>query len=327
MKILVAYPTRPSFVARDIKILSSRHEVSEHQFLQPGLQNQLRGIRRLARTNVLYLWFASVRALPLVLAATLLRKQVVIVVGGYEAANCPEIAYGNARFRFQRMLTSWMLRRSRAVLAVSAASRESILSNLSVPQERVHLLYHGFEDIAAGSSSAKTPVVLTVGRVDSSGWRRKGLSDFLIAAEQLPDIEFVLVGSVEVDLEGMLGRTIPDNVRLAGQLPFERVGEYYRSAKVYLQPSYHESFGCAVAEAMLFRCIPVVRNAYSLPEVVGDTGVKYSGAEGDTPVMAIKRALQMTDASGDSARERVLTEFSYERRREALLSVLEGLAV
>ncbi len=146
MKILVAYPTRPSFVARDIEILKRDHFVTEHSYFSPtGLA---RGLRALANCELLFLWFASQRALPLVLAARMMGKPVITVVGGYEAANCPEIDYGNARRSSQRLITRMILNRSCKIVAVSNSSRDSIVKNLGIDASRVNVIYHGFEDTA-----------------------------------------------------------------------------------------------------------------------------------------------------------------------------------
>lgn len=324
MKILVAYPTRPSFVARDIEILKRDHFVNEHCYFPPT--SLARGLRALANCELLFLWFASQRALPLVLAARLMRKPIITVVGGYEAANCPEIDYGNARFWTQRQVTGWMLRRSHAVLAVSNASRESIFKNLNVPAGRVQMIYHGFEDLSGSAKPAKAPIVLTVGRIDNSGWVRKGMREFFLAANEMPEFQFVHIGSVEIDVAARIGRQLAPNVTFLGAMPFDQVGEHYKTAKVYVQPSYHESFGCAVAEAMLFSCIPVVRNAYSLPEVVGNTGVTFSGDSVDGIVAAVRMAMSMDSSEGEKARQRVLHQFSYRRRQEALLNLIDSVA-
>lgn len=323
MKILVTFPTRPSFVARDIKILASQHDVSEHQYFTLSPANLLRGLRAVAAADFVYLWFASLRALPLVLFARFLGKNVITVVGGYEAANCPELHYGSARSRRQGLLVGAILRRSRFVLAVSQTSRKSIIQNYKIGEGKVNLLYHGFEDLAANATCAKRPIVLTVGRLEPASWIVKGMRDFFLAAAKMPDIEFVHVGKVDVDVAALLGNPIPANVRFIGFVPFSEIGKYYEPAQVYLQASRHESFGCAVAEAMLFRCIPVVRHVAALPEVVGDTGVTFAeDADISILVEAIRRGLQMNIAAGENARQRILTKFSYEIRQSALLELV-----
>ena len=323
MKILLAYPTRSSFIARDIKILATKHEVSEHSYYSLAPANLLRGFLAVKSCDLLYLWFASIRALPLVLFARMLGKPVITVVGGYEAANCPEINYGNARNWRQRIPTRWILGLSQLILAVSRASSEAIIKNLKVAPQKVHLLYHGFEDFARDDNSVKTPVILTVGRADSSGWIRKGIREFFLAAEQMPEHSFVYVGGVDIDIPEILGRPMAPNITLVGAVPFETIGDYYGVAKVYLQASHHESFGCSVAEAMLYRCIPVVRDAYALPEVVGNTGVTFSGDSIAAVVQALTTALKMDAGEGERARLRVLNEFSYDKRKSDLLALIE----
>ena len=46
----------------------------------------------------------------------------------------------------------------------------------------------------------------------------------------------------------------------------------FQESKIYLQLSRHEAFGVSVLEAMKYGCVPIVTNAYALPEVVGENG-------------------------------------------------------
>jgi glycosyltransferase involved in cell wall biosynthesis len=101
--------------------------------------------------------------------------------------------------------------------------------------------------------------------------------------------------------------------------------EAYRRAKVVVQASYHEGFGCALAEAMSFGCVPVVTRRGALPEVVGDTG--YYVEYGDVQALgsAIAKALEDWDkAFAASKRARAL--FTIDERRKRLFELVETLA-
>lgn len=325
MRILVAYPNRSSFVARDIRILSERYKVDELSFYSNSPAYIFNGMGKIAQADLLFMWFISPRAVPLVITAKALNKPIIGIVGGYEAANCPEIDYGSARSGSLRAVTRWLLNRIDTIVAVSKASRQSIVNNLGIPEDRISLVYHGFEDIAPNTPTPKQPVVLTVGDISTDNWRRKGQLDFMLAAAKMPDIPFVHIGATLSDPVELLGSPLPANVTLAGRKRFEDLASDYSKAKVYLQLSPHESFGCSVAEAMLFRCIPVVRDAYALPEVVGGTGVIVRDASPDASEAAIRKALSMADTEGERARQQVLTAFSYEHRARALWSLVECL--
>jgi glycosyltransferase involved in cell wall biosynthesis len=325
VNILLVSAELPSFVARDLKILRERHNVVVRYIHHANPISFLSDIHTLWQSDLLYVWFASIFALPLVIAARLLGKRIVTVVGGYEAANEPEIEYGSARSPIRRWLVRWILVLSDQVLAVSRASEKEIRRNLAIAPDKIQLLYHGFEDVLIEGQVPKDQMVVDVGRVTDSTWKKKGIYDFVLAAEAMPDIQFMQIGRVRIDVAAKLGRPLPENLTFVGQVPFEQLGQYLSGAKVYVQLSRHESFGCSVAEAMLFRCIPVVSNAAALPEVVGDCGIIIKSREMSEIAAAIRRALAMPDTEGDRARQSILTHFPYERRRDGLLKIIGEL--
>ncbi len=326
MNILLVSSELAPFVARDLKILRERHNVVVRFIHHANPFRFLGDVHTLWTSDLLFVWFASVFALPLVIAARLLGKRIVTVVGGYEAANEPEIGYGSARSPLLRTLVRWILVLSDQILAVSQSSELQIQRNLAVASNKIRMVHHGFEHISLDTDCPKTPRVINVGRVSDETWKIKGIYDFVLAAEQMPDIRFVHIGSQLINVAAKLGRPLPPNLEFIGQVPFEQLGQYLSTAKVYLQLSRHESFGCSVAEAMLFRCIPVISNAAALPEVVGDCGIIVKSRETSDVVDAVRRALAMPDTEGDRARQRVRAHFSYERRRDALLQVINMLA-
>jgi glycosyltransferase involved in cell wall biosynthesis len=74
---------------------------------------------------------------------------------------------------------------------------------------------------------------------------------------------------------------------------------------------------------MLGGCIPVVTRAGALPEVVGDVGIQLD--RGDPEAIA-DAARQVVDAGEDErarARQRVLTSFPLEARRDGLQAAVE----
>ncbi len=142
----------------------------------------------------------------------------------------------------------------------------------------------------------------------------------------MPQFNFVHIGNVSDNIREEVVASGAPNRTLVGEVPFAELGKHYARAKVYLQASRHESFGCAVAEAMLHGCIPVVRNVYALPEVVGNTGVTFSGDTVEAIVAAVRMAMSMDSSEGEKARQRVLHQFSYQRRQTALLDLIDSAA-
>ena len=94
-------------------------------------------------------------------------------------------------------------------------------------------------------------------------------------------------------------------------------------AKIYAQLSSVESFGAALAEAMLCECVPVVTNRCSLPGVVGDTGFYCEYGNVHSTVEAIKKAL--SSKNGTRARERIKTSFPLEKREKEIVGTIKNL--
>ena len=74
---------------------------------------------------------------------------------------------------------------------------------------------------------------------------------------------------------------------------------------------------------MLAGCVPVVMNVTAMPEVVGDAGVLIESQEPDEVAGGVRRALELGPDSARRARERILTAFPMERRREGILEVVQ----
>ena len=238
----------------------------------------------------------------------------------------PEIGYGAQRLGPRRWIARGAMAAATRLVTNSSYSLREIEANVGLPRGRVTLLYHGIPDrfAAPGEYGEGERMALTVGVVYEQNLERKGQRPFVEAAGRLPEVEFVLVGRW---LDGAIARlrgAAGPNVTLTGYLDDHELDSYFRRAAVYVQPSLHEGFGLAVAEAMLARCVPVVTDAGALREVVGDAGVVISRPEAGEVADGIRRALEMGPDAGERARRRVLEKFPYEMRREGLWREIEA---
>ncbi len=315
-----------SFVRADLDILGTRYDVRQVPCVP--LARALGAVAALRGAVGVFCWFGSVRFLPLVAAARLLGKPVVIVAGGYDVANLPEIGYGNMRPGLARLLGRWVFRLADAVLAYSRAAAEEAVTHARVPPGRLRMIYLGFDPERFGSGASlgpKEPLVLTVAGIDRSSIRRKRLAAVVRVAKLMPEVQFVVAGRADASALAQLRELAGPNVAFPGYLSDQALQDLYRRAAVYFQPSVHEAFGCAVAEAMLFDCVPVVTRRFALPEVVGDSGYYVEPDDDLAMAAAIRRALRGPPAGAERPRARITREFSLDARKAALLQVLEEL--
>ena len=322
-QILFVHNETQSFVHTDLALLQERWQVQERYELARRI-NPLAVFRAVQQSSLVFCWFASWHSLLPVIFARLLRKPSVVVVGGYDTANLPEANYGSQRGGIRRWLARAVIHNATCLLVNSYSARDEAITNAAADPEKITVMYHGVEPVSMGNE-AREPLVLTVGGVWQENFLRKGLLPFVQAAARLPDIPFVLVGKWMDQSIDELRAQASSNVQFTGYLSDEEIEAMFMRAAVYVQASLHEGFGLSVAEAMTAGCIPVVTSVGSLPEVVGETGVYLDSNEPAEIATCVERALAFNGNSRQQARERVVTKFPMEQRRDALHSLIMTL--
>ena len=321
-RILYVHSRKASFVAIDREILAERYE--NEDLYQPGRwPNPVKVVGGVLRADLVFGWFASWHTFFPVTLAWLLRKPSVMIIGGFDTANMPDIGYGYQQGGVRRAASRWIMRRATRLATNSSYSLSEIERNTPIPPERVRVIHHGVPDPFGTEPGPKEREALTVGAIDHTTLVQKGQLPFVEAAKLVPDVRFTFAGKwLDGSVEELRSRA-GDNVEFTGWLSDEDLHAAYRRAAAYVQASRHEGFGLAVAEAMLAGCVPVVMNVTAMPEVVGDAGVLIESQEPGEVAEGVRRALGLGPDAARHARERILTEFPMEARREGILQVVE----
>lgn len=323
-RVLYVYSRKNTFTDIDRAALAERFEVVE--YYQARLRvRPLELVAKLRRADVVFGWHASWHTFAALTLARVLRKPSVLVIGGFDTARMPEIDYGAQRPGVRRWFTRRTIANATRLITNSEHSMREIEANLGLGPNQVAVIYHGIPDRFADRGDVEEErMALSVGVVYGMNLERKGQRPFVEAAAKLPDVEFVLAGKwLNGAIEELRAEASP-NVTFTGYLDDETLDGYFRRAAVYVQPSRHEGFGLAVAEAMLARCVPVVTDAGALLEVVGDTGVVVAAPEPAQVADGIRRALELGPEAGERARRRVLERFPYEMRRDGICREVEA---
>jgi glycosyltransferase involved in cell wall biosynthesis len=321
LRILFVHQELVSFVSNDLDILRSTHQVYEFQFR--GLKDIPSLLRSAQGADLAFSWFGKLHAFFTIFFSKLLDKKVVVVAGGDDVAYEPEIKYGMFSYWWKKWCPLFLFRHADLILSVSEFNRRETIQNARANPSTVKLLYHGFDAQKwhCLNKMEKEKLVLTVGRVTDETFHKKGLDLFVRSAAHLPDVSFVMVGPWHDNAIVRLRAIASPNVTFTGGLYGEDLIRIYGQAKVYVQVSIHESFGCSVAEAMLCECVPVVSHRAALPEVVGDCGFYVDALTPEAVAAQIEKAL--ASDLGHKARERIMREFPLDKRRNELLAAVD----
>ena len=338
--LIFIYPKLYTFIHTEIKLLSDEFDLIsitqnwERKILLPF--NLIRQVVflliNIRKVDTILISFGGYWSFFPALFSDLLGKKVAIVMHGTDCVSFPEIEYGNLRNPILSYVTKKSLHWASIILPVSESlvytennyySSKTLkfgynyhLSNIKTPYKVIHnglniLDWVRDNEIIRNKTSFVT--VLGEGKI-----KIKGVDLIIEVASRFPNSIFYLAG-----IENVKGYNIPKNIICKGRLTPEELKVLFNQSQFYLQLSNTEGFGVALCEAMLCECIPLVSDVNFLPTIVGDSGFVLKKRNSDMLVDLINMALNSDIIHLEQkARKRIKDNFSVNKRKKMLLSVL-----
>src|SRR5271157_2373566 len=189
--------------------------------------------------------------------------------------------------------------RSDAIIAVSAFTKNAVVSLLGVEAAKVRVVHHGVRDLPY-SPVPREKIVLNVGAIQ----KRKNIARLVEAFETLePDWRLVLAGSLGYGSADILARIerspARERISILGYVSPGELAHWYSKAMIFAFPSLDEGFGMPVLEAMAAGTPVVTSNRSALPEVAGDAALLVD--PGNTE--ALGEALRLLAGNEDLRRD------------------------
>ena len=220
-----------------------------------------------------------------------------------------ELDQGWSRKQSLRLTTLLALARVSAwtcdkIMFVSEDSARWIGERLALPEQRRAVVHHGIDAEAWSAPATRSlhpwPYILSV----SSIYRYKNFVKLIEAYTQLarglndvPDL--VIIGDdqdPEYTAKMQAARTaagdLAEHIHLLGEVPYADIRDWYAGAELFVFPSYLETFGHPLLEAMAAR-IPVV--AADIPvfrEIGGDAALYADPHDAASLAGAMRAALE-----------------------------------
>jgi glycosyltransferase involved in cell wall biosynthesis len=216
-----------------------------------------------------------------------------------------------------RLLLWAAARRSRSLIAVSAATRDDVAHYYGVS---AHVIHHGVEPQFFELAEQRSPkdYLLCVSTLHP----HKNLDRLIRAHAAAPGIPRLII----TGLKGFAAREIEraaagnPNVELTGWIPREQLYELFRGARAFIYPSTFEGFGMPVLEAMAAGVPVACSHIPPLREIAGDDVFYFDPGDENAMREAMLRALSDT-SKVDAARRRA-AGFTWEKTARETLRVL-----
>ncbi len=196
-----------------------------------------------------------------------------------------QATHGRVKRAYLSMAVPPSVRAARLVGVPSEFVRSSVVSLVGVDPDRVVVIPHGVDVLAAPTAAEVItqryaidgPVVLYPAITYPHKNHAVLVEAFAAVVDAHPDAVLVLTGGrgdVEDAVRAQVERLgLTARVRRTGRISAADVAGLYRAAAVVAVPSRYEGFGLPAVEAMAYGAPLVAADATALPEVVGDAGV------------------------------------------------------
>lgn len=206
--------------------------------------------------------------------APLIKKNQAVTIHDAAIAAFPSAYSWKFRLWYHIMYTV-LGKRLNTIFTVSNFSRNELNKYFGIPKEKIHVTYNGVEHLKDIQPDDRILVKIPKDYVlaVSSQNPTKNFKLVLEAAEQLPDVNFVIAGGSNTKVFNGKEKKTLTNVHYVGYVSDQELVSLYRHAKGFIYPSLYEGFGIPPLEAMYFGCPVIVSNSASLPEVCGDVAL------------------------------------------------------
>lgn len=239
--------------------------------------------------------------------------------------------YGLKQRAYYGAVVKPAIKRASAVITDSEFSKGEILSWVSIPESKVHVVSLG---VGGQFGTEAEPLSLAYEYLLYVGNRKshKNVSRLLEAfgrAALDPDMRLVFSGAADHEtakLANDLG--LDKRIVFFGEATEEQLAGLYQGAIALVLPSLLEGFGLPALEAMACGTPVVASSSSSIPEVVGDAAILFD----PNYVQDLANAMQQV-ASDNRLRTEMISKglerarlFSWERTAEQVLSILRDVA-
>jgi len=230
--------------------------------------------------DVMFVWWWTYALVPVLLARLLRRPSLITGVFNFRFENKSHGADYFDRPWYQRILISLATRTADANLFISERELAEVPSYFLLNRYYYFPCAVGAEYFAANQTEKPRSGLLNLAWSGRENLKRKGVWDIIEAARLLQergvDFRLTLAGR-QGDAHSELVRRIQelgltDHVATIGEVSPEQKLTLYGRTLLYVQPSYHEGFGLATAEAMAAGCCVITCDVGEVRNVVGDCG-------------------------------------------------------
>mgnify|MGYP002523843877 CR=1 FL=1 len=245
--------------------------------------------------------------------------------------------YQNMGWVYRRLVVPRILPRCLRIITVSHFEEQNIMQKLGIPQERMAMIYNGYNDWFRPTDDpdevfkqyiSERGYLFFLGNTDPKKNTERTLVAYARYLERSTVKRPLLMADLDRDyLDGIITRNHIEHIRphihIPGYIPNSDLPYVYNAAFCFLYTSLRESFGIPLLEGMACGIPVVTSNTSSMPEIGGSDAILVNPSDPDEIAAAIIR-LETDPHYYDSQRQIGLRRaglFSWQQTARQLLQL------
>ena len=332
--LIYVHPGASSFIRQDIEYLKKEFHLTPYFFnpsnklLLPFEFLKLFCFLLTAKKQDVLVSFGGYHSFIAALISRLKGNRIFVILNGVDSAAVPEINYGFLRKGVLRFCCKKSYQWADRILPVSESlmhttntyafddKKLGLNETFSKNEFKYEVIPNGFDSDfwSPESEIERGKSVITV--ASKNRIELKGVDLFLRLARDHPSYTFYIAGIDSLE-------NTSSNVKCLGYLKPGKLRTYYSKSQFYFQLSVWEGFGCALCEAMLCGCVPIVSDVNVLKEIVGDNELVLMKKNMDS-LISLTNSLINTQKNGLIYRERIRKKYPISQRVELIESIING---
>lgn len=186
--------------------------------------------------------------------------------------------YSSVFQKYYAFLVPENIQRADYILTISDFSKTRIIKEYPWVKNKISVIHHGISSHFSPSDQKKSNYVLYVGTMNSIKNFQVLLEIFLTPEFKNMNLKMILPNASTFSEDEHINTLIQNtkastNINIIDQVSQEELKRYYQNAKLFVFPSFHESFGFPPLEAMACGTPVIVSNVTALPEICGDAAL------------------------------------------------------
>ncbi len=202
----------------------------------------------------------------------------------------PRLGYNKVTETIRRLIEPRTVKYFDMIIAVSHSIKNTLINYLNCPEEKINVIYEGVDysifcvrppqevEIVKMKYKIDKPYILHVSNYSKIKNPDILFKSFKLVKDNENEIKLVIVGKGwqeryrdKLNKYGLK----KDDIKFLGWINQKDLSALYSGASLLFSPSYHESFGLPILEAMACGCPVVASNKYAIPEVASDAAILH----------------------------------------------------